>query len=137
MLGCDLKLLRCDWLTAVVTLQKLADVRGGELSVCYEAVAPFYNAVARRHPLYIASPAPVVVPPSSAQPQPPLPSSLPADKENTPPHTAAAATTVTKEDAGLYASGECVDGGGGGGREAVSSSAEHERISRSVKNETL
>lgn len=53
MLGCDLKLLGCDWLTAVVTLQKLAGVRGGELSVCYEAVAPFYNIIAMQHPLYI------------------------------------------------------------------------------------
>ena len=55
MLGCDLKLLGCDWLTAVVTLQKLAAVRGGELSVCYETVAPFYNVVAIQHPLYISS----------------------------------------------------------------------------------
>ena len=37
----------------MVTLQKLAGVRGGELSVCYETVAPFYNVVAMQHPLYI------------------------------------------------------------------------------------
>lgn len=55
VLGCDLKLLGCDWLTAVVTLQKLAGVRGGELSVCYETVAPFYNVIAMHHPLYISS----------------------------------------------------------------------------------
>lgn len=62
VLGCDLKLLGCDWLTAVVTLQKLAGVRGGELSVCYEAVAPFYNIVATRHPLYIGSEPPTPCP---------------------------------------------------------------------------
>lgn len=55
MLGCDLKLLQCDWLTAVVKLQNLAGVKGGELSVCYEAVAPFYNTIAMQHPLYISS----------------------------------------------------------------------------------
>lgn len=54
MLGCDLKLLGCDWLSAVLTLQKLAGVRGGELSVCYETVAPFYNMVAMQHPIYIS-----------------------------------------------------------------------------------
>ena len=51
-LGCDLKLLGCDWLSVVVTLQRLAKIRGGELSVCYEAVAPHYTTVAAQHPLY-------------------------------------------------------------------------------------
>jgi hypothetical protein len=61
VLGCDLKLLGCDWLTAVVTLQKLAGVRGGELSVCYETVAPFYNVIAMQHPLYISSKPPTTL----------------------------------------------------------------------------
>ena len=30
-------------------------LRGGELSVCYEAVAPFYNMIAVQHPIYISS----------------------------------------------------------------------------------
>ena len=64
VLGCDLKLLGCDWLTAVVSLQNLADVRGGELSVCYEAVAPFYNPIAIQYPLYIASMAGVLATPA-------------------------------------------------------------------------
>ena len=55
VLGCDLKLLGCDWLTVVVTLQSLAQVRGGELSVCYEAVAPHYSTAALRYPLAISS----------------------------------------------------------------------------------
>ena len=55
VLGCDLKLLGCDWLTVVVTLQSLAQVRGGELSVCYEAVAPHYSMAALRYPLAISS----------------------------------------------------------------------------------
>ena len=55
VLGCDLKLLGCDWLTVVVTLQTLAQVRGGELSVCYEAVAPHYSMAALRYPLAISS----------------------------------------------------------------------------------
>ena len=55
ILGCDLKLLGCDWLTVVVTLQTLAQVRGGELSVCYEAVAPHYSMAALRYPLAISS----------------------------------------------------------------------------------
>ena len=55
VLGCDLKLLGCDWLTVIVTLQSLAQVRGGELSVCYEAVAPHYSMAALRYPLAISS----------------------------------------------------------------------------------
>ena len=55
VLGCDLKLLGCDWLSVVVTLQSLANIRGGELSVCYEAVAPHYGAVAVHYPLAVAS----------------------------------------------------------------------------------
>ena len=62
VLGCDLKLLGCDWLSAIVTLQRLAGVRGGELSVCYETVAPFYNVVAMHHPLYFSSMRPPAVP---------------------------------------------------------------------------
>ena len=44
-----------------MTLQNLAQVRGGELSVCYEAVAPFYNATAMQYPLYISTDTPVQV----------------------------------------------------------------------------
>lgn len=69
VLGCDLKLLGCDWLTAVVTLQNLAGVKGGELSVCYEAVAPYYNMVAMQHPLYISSKVPPPPPPATDGPK--------------------------------------------------------------------
>ncbi len=53
----------------MVTLQNLSGVRGGELSVCYEAVAPQYNLIAIKHPLYIGSP---TDPPSAPAPAPPL-----------------------------------------------------------------
>jgi len=55
VLGCDLKLLGCDWLTAVVTLQTVARIRGGELSVCYEAVAPHYSMAVLQYPMAIRS----------------------------------------------------------------------------------
>ena len=55
MLGCDLKLLGCDWLSAVVTLQTVAHIRGGELSVCYEAVAPHYSMAVLQYPMAIRS----------------------------------------------------------------------------------
>ena len=51
VLGCDLKLLGADWLSAVLALQALAHTRGGELSVCYEAIAPHYLVVSAQYPL--------------------------------------------------------------------------------------
>ncbi|XP_064405622.1 cyclin-I-like [Halichondria panicea] len=64
VLGCDLKLLGCDWLTAVVTLQSLSKIQGRELSVCYESVLSEYSSVALQYPLLVTPySAPVVEPP--------------------------------------------------------------------------
>ena len=53
VLGCDLKLLGCDWLSAILSLQTFAQNKGGELSICYEAVAPHYSQIAAQYPLFI------------------------------------------------------------------------------------
>lgn len=53
VLGCDLKLLGCDWLSAILSLQTFAQIKGGELSICYEAVAPHYSQIAAQYPLFI------------------------------------------------------------------------------------
>lgn len=72
VLGCDLKALKCDWLSTLLNLQTLANVRisvgnhpwlnslcvstqvrAGELSLCYEAVAAEYPAIMARYPLYL------------------------------------------------------------------------------------
>ena len=54
VLGCDLKLLGCDWLSAILSLQTFAQIKGGELSICYEAVVPHYSQIASQYPLFIA-----------------------------------------------------------------------------------
>ncbi len=54
VLGCDLKLLGCDWLTVVVTLQSLSKIPGRELSVCYESVLSEYSSVALQYPLLVS-----------------------------------------------------------------------------------
>lgn len=53
VLGCDLKLIGCDWLTAIVTLQSLSKIQGRELSVCYESVLSEYSSVALQYPLLV------------------------------------------------------------------------------------
>lgn len=53
VLGCDLKLLGCDWLTAIVTLQSVSKIQGRELSVCYESVLSEYTSVALQYPLLV------------------------------------------------------------------------------------
>ena len=53
VLGCDLKLLGCDWLSAILSLQTFAQTKGGELSICYEAVVPHYAQIASQYPLFI------------------------------------------------------------------------------------
>lgn len=55
VLGCDLKLLGCDWLSAILSLQTFAQNKGGELSICYEAVAPHYSQIAAQYPLFIGT----------------------------------------------------------------------------------
>lgn len=55
VLGCDLKLLGCDWLSAILSLQTFAQIKGGELSICYEAVAPHYSQIACQYPLFIGA----------------------------------------------------------------------------------
>ena len=81
VLGCDLKLLECDWLSTILSLQTLSQVscylfasdhimhnaiyplqvRGGELSVCYEAVAAKYPEIVAQYPLPL-SPIPLKPP---------------------------------------------------------------------------
>lgn len=58
VLGCDLKLLGCDWLSVVLALQMLAAIKGGDLSVCYEAVVPHYSSIALRYPLVLVAASP-------------------------------------------------------------------------------
>ena len=53
VLGCDLKLLGCDWLSTILSLQTFARIKGGELSICYEAVVPHYAQIASQYPLFI------------------------------------------------------------------------------------
>ena len=70
MLGCDLKLLGCDWLTAIVTLQSLSKIQGRELSVCYESVLSEYSSVALQYPLLVTpSTAPDISSPANNSPQ--------------------------------------------------------------------
>jgi len=66
VLGCDLKLLGSDWLTAVVTLQSLSKIQGRELSVCYESVLSEYSSVALQYPLLVS---PQIEPTMKAVPQ--------------------------------------------------------------------
>ncbi len=115
MLGCDLKLLGCDWLTAVVTLQNLSEVRGRELSVCYEAVAPLYNVIATRHPLYIGPPSPPSVPVKEEE----VEEEEEEGGEGSPPKHAPTATETDKE--GKPPVSE-VESGKGKGEEAKGSS---------------
>ena len=53
VLGCDLKLLGCDWLSTILSLQTFAQAKGGELSICYESVVPHYAQIASQYPLFI------------------------------------------------------------------------------------
>lgn len=53
VLGCDLKLLGCDWLSAILSLQTFAQTKGGELSICYESVIPHYAQIASQYPLFV------------------------------------------------------------------------------------
>jgi hypothetical protein len=78
VIGCDLKLLNFDWLSVILSLETLVQVKGGELSVCYEAVAAEFPGLSILHPL----------PLSPAPPKPPrytwreLVLNIPADEGN-------------------------------------------------------
>ena len=57
-LACDLKLIGCNWLDTVLALQALAKMRGGELSMCYEAIAARYASIAVCFPLVVMNSVP-------------------------------------------------------------------------------